>query len=602
MLTSSSPTAQGRAKLLQESESKFQKSDESAYSIDSIVPSRMSMSTSRRDSYRSIRSQDTIEYRPLTFEKNLFMSKVYLRSSKNVMLKELSKARISFKPKATAGARPRPTSTAQAVTDWEGIRDQLEADSLLATSCDVSINDNETIRSYNSSESRPPLSEEVSAVDVPSPTLVEEFILACKEGNTSNVEWLISRGIDLHTQSEEEEYSGLTAIHVAAMCGHVNIVHNLLVCGASIEELSRAKQRPLHVAALKGQVSMVDFLIRRGAQVDAQDTNGNQPIHEGAKSNSLGILNALTEAGATVDCSNQLGYQPLHYASMKQRYFPLISSLCKRGANIEAKTSDSSRPIHLAMKMERNDSSTNFSTLLACGAKMEYHDGTEPALNTAVRDLLELATEELLKHGADPNCQGHDGKTALHTLASIKCRSQQDSSKSSEIFRLLLDRGANLRMKDRDGNQMLHLIASQKNQELADMIAAEHLAELALIKGADTDGTNNHGLSPLFLAMKFGLLELSRLLIMFGARVLMRLDGFCADIITTHHGHVVRTQRFAPNSVQEWIDSEQRFQLTFEDKGYFTQPTLRMHPLCDALEEARDSHSVLRLQFECSHS
>lgn len=526
------------------------------------------------------------------------MSKVYLRSSKNVMLRELSKARISFKPKATAGARPRPMSTDQAVTDWEAIRDQLEADSLLATSCDVSINDNETIRSYNSSESRPPLSEEVSAVDVLSPTLVEELILACKEGNTSKVEWLISRGIDLHTQSEKEEYSGLTAIHVAAMCGHVNIVHNLLVCGASIEELSREMQRPLHVAALERQGYMVGFLIGRGAQVDAQDTNGNQPIHEAAKSHELQALNALTEAGATLDCSNRLGYQPLHYASMKQGNFPLISSLCKGGADIEAKTSDGSRPVHLAMKLERNYAVTNLSSLLAFGAKMEYHDGTEPALNTAVRDLLKPATEELLKHGADPNCQGHDGKTALHTLASIKCRSRQDSSKGRGIFRLLVDRGANLRMKDRDGNQMLHLIASQKNQELADLIAAGLLAELALKEGADTDATNNDGLSPLFLAMKFGFLELSRLLIMSGAHVLMESRGFCAEIIKMHGRKVVRTQRFAPYSVQEWIESEQRFHLRFEDDGYFTQRTLRRHPLCDTLEEARDSHSVLGLQFE----
>lgn len=31
-----------------------------------------------------------MEYRPLIFEKKLFMSKVYIRSSKNMMLKELS--------------------------------------------------------------------------------------------------------------------------------------------------------------------------------------------------------------------------------------------------------------------------------------------------------------------------------------------------------------------------------------------------------------------------------------------------------------------------------------------------------------------------------
>lgn len=390
---------------------------------------------------------------------------------------------MSFKLKATAKPGPGSISTNQAATDWEAIRDQIEADSLFSTSCDVSINDNETIKSYDYPESGAPFFKEVNAVEVPSTTFVEELMLVCEEGNTSMFEWLVSCGIDLHAQFEKDEYSGLTAIHVAAMCGHVKIVQTLLDCGASIEEPSRAMQRPLHVAALKGQASMVEFLIRRGAQVDAQDNNGNQPIHEAAKSYSPEVLDALLEAGATVDCSNRLGYQPLHYASMKQGNSLLIRSLCKRGANIEAKSSDRSRPVHFAIEKNITYPTTNLSSLLALGAKMEYHDGTEPALNTAVRYLLELATEELLRHGADPNCQGHDGKTALHTLASIKVLSQLDSSKGIRIFRLLFNRGANLHMRDQNGNQMLHLIASQRNHESADMIAVKHLTELVFKKG-----------------------------------------------------------------------------------------------------------------------
>ena len=93
ILTSPRPTAQARTKMLQESETQFQKSNESAYSIDSIVPSRRSISTSQRDSYASGQSQDSIEYRQLSFERRLFMSNVYMRNSRNVMIKELSRAR-----------------------------------------------------------------------------------------------------------------------------------------------------------------------------------------------------------------------------------------------------------------------------------------------------------------------------------------------------------------------------------------------------------------------------------------------------------------------------------------------------------------------------
>lgn len=115
------------------------------------------------------------------------MSKVYLRSSKKVMVQELCKAKLSFKPKATAGPGPGPTSTSQIITDWEAIRGQLEQDSLLATSCDVSINDNGTIRSYDYAENRPPFSEEVNAINVPSTTLIEELMVACAQSDTSKV-------------------------------------------------------------------------------------------------------------------------------------------------------------------------------------------------------------------------------------------------------------------------------------------------------------------------------------------------------------------------------------------------------------------------------
>lgn len=111
ILIMSSLTPQARAKLPEQSETQFQKSYESAYSVDSVVPSRMSVSTSQRDSYASGQSQYTIEYRPLSFEKRLFMSKVYMRNSKNVMIKELSEADLFSKRKDTA------TETDQTVTN-----------------------------------------------------------------------------------------------------------------------------------------------------------------------------------------------------------------------------------------------------------------------------------------------------------------------------------------------------------------------------------------------------------------------------------------------------------------------------------------------------
>lgn len=111
-------------------------------------------------------------------------------------------------------------------------------------------------------------------------------------------------------------------------------------------------------------------------------------------------------------------------------------------------------------------------------------------------------------------------------------------------------------------------------------------------KGAVIDATNNDGLSPLFLAVKFGFLTLSRLLIKSGARVWMKSDTVCAKLIDEHDVLMVRIRQFKPGSNQKWTQSIQICQLTFRDDGYSTQSMLRSHPLCEALVKARDSNNL----------
>ena len=252
VLTSPRPTAQARTKMLQESQNQFQKSDESAYSIDSIVPSRRSISTSQRDSYASGQSQGSIQYRRLSFERRLFMSKVYMRNSRNLMIKELSKARMR-KHIATAND--------QTVTDWEAIRDRLESDSFLATSNELSINDELPAESHTFPMTRPRLFVESNITNLTGMTLEEELMWACQRGNDLQVKSLADRGVDLHARCNQGQYSGLEGIHVAAMHGHIKIVETLLGRSAMIDEEDTIfRWRPLHVAAISGRSAMVRFL------------------------------------------------------------------------------------------------------------------------------------------------------------------------------------------------------------------------------------------------------------------------------------------------------------------------------------------------------
>ena len=105
--------------MLQDSERQFQQSNESAYSTDSIV-----LSQQRRSHENS--SRGSLEYRPLSFENILFMSKVYIRNSKNMMIEKIHELRDRSK------VRPRT----QPVSNLEAIENELDAESLLLP-CEV---------------------------------------------------------------------------------------------------------------------------------------------------------------------------------------------------------------------------------------------------------------------------------------------------------------------------------------------------------------------------------------------------------------------------------------------------------------------------------
>ena len=650
-LTLYSPTPQARAKLLHKSESLFQKSDESAYSTDSIVPSRMSASTGPRDSYVSDQNDDTVQSRRMSFEKGLFMSRVYLRNYKNVMAKEISKARRGSKLKVGI------TTADQTAKNWEAIRDQIEADSLLARSregsiCDndtvrssinsesrhrfseeVSgdqieeddnllatvyeepnddndpfnniksesrhrfseevirdrnegngliakfegpINDNNIIRSHTSSESRHGFSEEVIAIGVSGALFDSELIRTCEQGDSLQAKWLAVRGVDLHAHFKQGSYSGLTAIHVAVIHGHIDVVKALLSCGASIEEETASEcRRPLHLAALTGQVSMTKYLIREGAQLDAKSQHGMQPIHDASWSGSVEILDALTAAGARVDCLDSFGRQPLHWAAMTPNQSDFIQCLVRKGADIEAKAFDGSRPLRLACTSDP----TKLRTLVDLGAMTDYDDGSESVLETAIEHDSKWALKILLSNGADPNCQNHRGKTVLFTLARSVCNSLGQSSDDLNMCRLLLDHGVDVHLKDKEGNQVLHCLASHSSGNFA---TTQELAKLLLDRGAALNDTNDQGCSPLYIAIYYGNRQLSRLLLESGSRILINLAGFDMSVqarwlIASPMPFYTLRIRHSDSAFQPQGEiSAHGFELSLDGDGYFTESAVNI--------------------------
>mmetsp|Transcript_5320 Transcript_5320/g.5276 ORF Transcript_5320/g.5276 Transcript_5320/m.5276 type:complete len:510 (+) Transcript_5320:194-1723(+) len=74
---------------------------------------------------------------------------------------------------------------------------------------------------------------------------------------------------------------GLTALHIAALKGHVKVCETLLDYGDSTDLNSQdaSLRTPLHLACMHAKLQVAQLLVRSGAFLNAVDIDGNTPLH-----------------------------------------------------------------------------------------------------------------------------------------------------------------------------------------------------------------------------------------------------------------------------------------------------------------------------------
>ncbi|SPQ96201.1 unnamed protein product (mitochondrion) [Plasmodiophora brassicae] len=115
------------------------------------------------------------------------------------------------------------------------------------------------------------------------------------------------------------DYTGATALSVAAGQGLYDVVDLLVQAGANVSLGNANKATPLHAAARVGNARIVSLLIGKGADVNAVDSNGNTVLMSGAQSNSTQTVALLVAAGASVSSVNKNGWSALQVAMAASR-------------------------------------------------------------------------------------------------------------------------------------------------------------------------------------------------------------------------------------------------------------------------------------------
>lgn len=122
---------------------------------------------------------------------------------------------------------------------------------------------------------------------------------------------------------EASDREGSRPLHVAAKLGLINMVSLLLDLGSDIEARDNRDRTPLLDAAMLNRLDIVDLLLDRGADISARDLDGMTALHWAAGSNHLSVLHTLLNKGNArfgnhrwfQDWYNEKGDLPIHSAS-----------------------------------------------------------------------------------------------------------------------------------------------------------------------------------------------------------------------------------------------------------------------------------------------
>ncbi len=372
---------------------------------------------------------------------------------------------------------------------------------------------------------------------------------AAREGDLDAVRAIVEAD---PTQLNEKDVRNDTAIHLASIGGHTELVRYLLDAGALIDIGDNENTTALGCVAIHGHMDIAELLIERGAAVDVADDNGNTPlrwavynlhgdlarlfIEHGASLDVVGgngstllhgaayggdaeLVQLLLDYGLGVNTRNGAGYTPLLSGVVGRAEPDVLGALIDAGADIHDRNFDGYNAFMLAA---RRDSINIAEYLMEQGVSMHARadfNGMSVIHNAAAGGNTALM-EMLLDDGFDIDDECSDGWTALHWAV---LRGQVEAAE------LLLERGAYPDPSRRDGLTPLHETLRSWNPELAGLIMESgadleaaatatgqtflHRAtlagladgvELAVEHGADVNAADDAGMTPLHYAARYG--------------------------------------------------------------------------------------------------
>ena len=193
---------------------------------------------------------------------------------------------------------------------------------------------------------------------------------------------------EMITVTGRTKTNGTTPLHIASHHGYLDVVNQLILAGANLNQAGPRDITPLYIAIYQGHLDIVNKLIEAGANINQEAQDGATLLYIAANSGHLAVVNKLIEIGANINQENKDGTTPVLVA-VCERHFDIIKKLIGSGANINQGNKDGITPLFTAAYQGSIDV---VSMLLDAGADINQktHDSIPPLHIAAKQGHLEV--------------------------------------------------------------------------------------------------------------------------------------------------------------------------------------------------------------------
>ncbi len=344
------------------------------------------------------------------------------------------------------------------------------------------------------------------------PSAAEDALVAdaVKQRDQLAIRALLDQGVDVNTP----QLDGATALHWAVYWNDHATVRVLLGAGAYVNAANDLGVTPLWLASSHEEPLLVRALLAAGADPNLAHVSGESSLMVASRTGRVSAVRALLEYGADVDAKETGHHQTALMWAVAGRQATVVEALIEAGADLQARSRTRIRKVYLPSRGASYRLS--FEEHIARGDIEEREQGGFTPLLFAAQQGDATSTRMLLAGGADPDETAPIGWSALE-VAAFK--------NQTAVARVLLESGANPDL-GRAGFTALHAAILRGNHDLVQLLLTYGVdldvpitrATGARRQSADYGfSVNVIGATPLYLAARYGEVEIMRALVSAGA-------------------------------------------------------------------------------------